>query len=81
MGRGVYDNVWSIITIIEPNGKVFTPYKPVLPLLDRWGANAYPFTVEKIKELEEEERTQMETMSHLELLFHNQESILHKVSD
>jgi len=44
----------SIITVIEPNGKVFRPCKPVLPLLDRWGIKAYPFTLEKIKELEEE---------------------------
>ena len=71
----------SIITIVEPNGKVFTSPKPVLPLLDRWGAKFYPFTMEKIKELEEEERTQMETMSHLEFLFHNQDNISHKVSD
>jgi len=73
----------SIIIIIEPNGKVFTSPKPVfvLPLLDRWGAKTYPFTMEKIKELEEEERTQMETMSHLEFLFHNQDNISHKVSD
>jgi len=55
----------AIITIIEPNGKLFTADKPVLPLLDRWGPKAYPFTLEKIKELEEEELSQMKTMSQV----------------
>jgi len=71
----------SIITVIEPNGKVFTADKPVLPLLGRWGPKAYPFTVDKIKELEEEESSQMETTSALELLFYNQESVWHKVKE
>jgi len=71
----------SIITVIKPNGKVFTADKPVLPLLDRWGPKAYPFTVDRIKELEEEEWSQMETTSTLELLFYNQESVWDKVKE
>ena len=34
----------SIVTINEPNSKIFTPNKPVLPLVDRCGSKVYPFT-------------------------------------
>ena len=65
----------SIVTIIEPNGKIFTSNKPVLPLLDRWGSKVYPFTHEKIKDLKEEEETQMQSMSTSEFLFKHLESV------
>lgn len=71
----------SEIKIIEPDGRIFTGSQPVLRLLDRWGSKAYPFTVEKIKELKEEEWNQMETMPTLEFLFKHLESVSHQVKE
>jgi hypothetical protein len=70
----------SLIKIIESNGRIFTASKPVMGLLDRWGAKAYPFTVQKIEELKEEEWNQMERMSALEFLFHRLEIVSDQVS-
>jgi len=50
-------------------------------LLDRWGAKAYPFTVQKIEELKEEEWNQMERMSALEFLFHRLEIVSDQVKE
>lgn len=69
------------IKIIESNGRIFTPSKPVMGLLDRWGAKAYPFTLQKIEELEKEEWNQMETMPTLEFLFNGLESVSDQVKE
>lgn len=85
-GSGLWDNedkimYKSIVTIIEPQGKIFTPNKPVLPLLDRWGSKVYPFTDQKIKDLKEEEETQMQSMSTSEFLFKHLETVSQQVKE
>jgi hypothetical protein len=68
--------------IIESNGTIAEyNYPGVLRMVNTWGAEAYPFTAEKWRELIEKEKKQMEDMSDLMFLFKHLESVSEQVSN
>lgn len=62
----------GIMRVIESNGRIAAHNPALLRMVNTWEAKAYPFTEEKRKELEEEERNQIKAVSNLEFLFKDQ---------
>lgn len=62
----------GIMRVIESNGRIAAHNPALLRMVNTWQAKAYPFTEEKRKELEEEERNQIKAVSNLEFLFRDQ---------
>jgi hypothetical protein len=70
----------NMMMIIESNGTISASnYPGVLRMVNTWGAEAYPFTAEKWRELIEKEKKQMEDMSDLVFLFKHLESVSEQV--
>jgi hypothetical protein len=70
----------NTMRVIQSNGTISASYYPgVLRMVNTWGAEAYPFTAEKWRELIEKEKKQMEDMSDLMFLFKHLESVSEQV--
>jgi len=70
----------NTMRVIQSNGTISASnYPGVLRMVNTWGAEAYPFTAEKWRELIEKEKKQMEDMSDLMFLFKHLESVSEQV--